>query len=304
MNSSRGSSSNNKRSIKLSHPISKAEFDESKSELFPVNLPMSSEGDSEIINTLRQKLSEAEHTIKELEAMKHRLAISLASRDEEFIRLTKLVNSSKFEGSTDLMNTGSYTDSRTEQILLTNQANKRIIDQLNSQIDFLNEQLAIREDQVVKTADASHELYALQQDHKQAIAHLDDLKRVNSKLVVQVQALEKKLLELDQALDPDGEITVDELVYGSSQLLAEEKPISSSDDAAKKNKTYPLRNAKANNLYAKKNLTAPASSKPVSSTRLSSKATTAASVKVDGKTSLSYLSTTIRSSFYLVYSQV
>lgn len=279
MNSSSRSLSSTKRSIKSSYQITKADSDESESDYFQVNFPSSSEGDSEIINTLRQKLSEAESTIKELESIKHRLTTSLASRDEEFIRLTKLVNTPKYESPSDMMNTGSYTDSRTEQILQTNQANKRIIDQLNSQIDFLNEQLAIREDQVVKTADVSHELNVLQADHKQLLTHHEDLKLLNAKLVGQVQALEKKLTDLDQALDPEGDVTVDQLVFGSQ--TSHETAVAS-EDASNKGKTFPQRSIKDSKLNAKKYHTAPVPSKPTISTKQSTKSPSQTS-KVDSK---------------------
>lgn len=46
-----------------------------------------------------------------------------------------------------------------------NEANKRVIDQLNAQIDFLNDQLAAREDQVVKQDRMSHQLDAMQAEY-------------------------------------------------------------------------------------------------------------------------------------------
>lgn len=103
------------------------------------------ENDSSILSTLRRKLFEAESTIRELEATKHRLTSTLASRDEEYSRLATLAANSNF----------SNISPSNDNIDGVNIANKRVIDQLNSQIDFLNEQLALREDQVTKSADLS-----------------------------------------------------------------------------------------------------------------------------------------------------
>jgi hypothetical protein len=48
--------------------------------------------------------------------------------------------------------------SRLEQLIAADSANQRIIDQLNSQVDFLNDQLALREAQL---ADAVEKLTSI-----------------------------------------------------------------------------------------------------------------------------------------------
>jgi hypothetical protein len=49
-------------------------------------------GDAELVEMLRQRLSEAEGTIKDLEEAKARLAQSLSAREEEFVRWAKMAN--------------------------------------------------------------------------------------------------------------------------------------------------------------------------------------------------------------------
>ena len=83
-----------------------------------------------VINTLRNQVTSLSETISSLQSKNAQLEASLERREDELLRATR----SEFGGSA----TSAATDL----------SNKRIIDQLNTQVDFLNEQLAGRERQL------------------------------------------------------------------------------------------------------------------------------------------------------------
>ena len=125
-----------------------------------------SDNDSSIVATLRKKLVDADATIRDLEDAKQRLSVSLSSREEEFNRLTKLNTDSEFlQMGPDSDNVSGTKMS--DQSKAVNAANKRVIEQLNSQIDFLNEQLSLREDQIGRIADSTTELQSLRSEYEQ-----------------------------------------------------------------------------------------------------------------------------------------
>lgn len=83
-----------------------------------------------IINTLHNQVASLSETIASLQSKNAQLEASLERREDELLKATR----SEFVGGA----TSAATDL----------SNKRIIDQLNTQVDFLNEQLAGRERQL------------------------------------------------------------------------------------------------------------------------------------------------------------
>lgn len=72
-------------------------------------------------------------------------------------------------------------------------ANKRIIDQLNGQVDFLNDQLAQREAQIALMTRKWAAVEQLESDLDVRNAHIDNLKEENSRLAERVRGLERKV---------------------------------------------------------------------------------------------------------------
>ncbi len=82
---------------------------------------------------------------------------------------------------------------RLEQLITADTANKRIIDQLNGQVDFLNEQLAIREFQVTEMAVAQKNLKAVQDESEYRLVVTEQLRKDNQLLSSQLRFLENKV---------------------------------------------------------------------------------------------------------------
>jgi chromosome segregation ATPase len=101
--------------------------------------------DARIIASLREQLDRTNETLKRSQEEGFRLSAGLEARE------TELAKTMTFEEEVDPQ--GISQSSKLFQIQASEAANKRIIGQLNSQVDFLNEQLALREAQLVEVAD-------------------------------------------------------------------------------------------------------------------------------------------------------
>jgi hypothetical protein len=116
------------------------------------------QSDIEVLNTLRRQLDATNAALKSAEEEVLHLKTSVALREEEVHRVTR-------ESESLETGMGGVTDSRLEQIVAADHANKRIIDQLNGQVDFLNEQLARRETELMQISDRVSTFDELQVDH-------------------------------------------------------------------------------------------------------------------------------------------
>lgn len=76
-----------------------------------------------------------------------RLMLSLVATEAE---LTKTLNRPETTQNAD-----GAASSQLQQLLAADQGNKRVIDQLNGHVDFLNEQLALREAQLVEVTNTT-----------------------------------------------------------------------------------------------------------------------------------------------------
>ncbi|CAN0051089.1 unnamed protein product, partial [Ectocarpus sp. 12 AP-2014] len=85
---------------------------------------------SDVVETLRARLEEASQSLSGMEEERARLEKQVESREEEIARLGRQAGS----------------DTNIEKVTLAHayEANQRIVDQLNDQVDFLNRQLATR----------------------------------------------------------------------------------------------------------------------------------------------------------------
>ncbi|CAM9543030.1 unnamed protein product, partial [Ectocarpus sp. 13 AM-2016] len=91
---------------------------------------------SDVVETLRARLEEASQSLSGMEEERARLEKQVESREEEIARLGRQAGS----------------DTNIEKVTLAHayEANQRIVDQLNDQVDFLNRQLATREAQLAE----------------------------------------------------------------------------------------------------------------------------------------------------------
>jgi hypothetical protein len=128
----------------------------------------SDSGESAIIDTLRRQLVLAQRAAEASALEVQRLHATVAAREHELSRGTRMTITSDSSSSSNANNAAAGGDAsgsgRAEQLELSDVANKRIIDQLNGQVDFLNEQLALREAQLVESADKAREFDSVQAD--------------------------------------------------------------------------------------------------------------------------------------------
>lgn len=101
----------------------------------------------EILNAMRNQVEVANEKVKELEGEISKLRSSLAAREQELSRTSKLIGNAAAKSSSN-----SAADSNMMHFGIDSSAvdasNKRIIDQLNGQVDFLNNEVAFREAQL------------------------------------------------------------------------------------------------------------------------------------------------------------
>jgi FtsZ-binding cell division protein ZapB len=113
-----------------------------------------------IIETLQQQLNTSLDKIKNNEMEINELKTSIAAREQELARANthslSYANNPSSTSANSISNTlGGLKSSSSDM------ANKRIIDQLNSHVDFLNEQLALREAQIQQLYNSSSETDAM-----------------------------------------------------------------------------------------------------------------------------------------------
>ena len=125
------------------------------------------EGTAVVIRTLRAQLDAANKACQAAEEECGRLTSAVAAREQEITRSSKLIGGSAAAGGgavsaskssnafNDSSNSGGLvlTSYKAEQFVAADIANKRIIDQLNGQVDFLNNELARREAQLIENND-------------------------------------------------------------------------------------------------------------------------------------------------------
>jgi predicted nucleic acid-binding Zn-ribbon protein len=112
-----------------------------------------------IIKTLRAQLEAANKAFATKDEESKRLASAVAAREQEIARSSRLISStgaaaSRVPTAADASGGSMLMSSNmADQYIAADIANKRIIDQLNGQVDFLNNELAKREAQLVEVND-------------------------------------------------------------------------------------------------------------------------------------------------------
>lgn len=168
---------------------------------------LSGNSDGELIATLRNQLDIANSALAASNAEVQRVKSILNSREQELIRITKTKLDSISESATVTKNEGGSAISnstmmgRIDQLALVDSSNKRIIDQLNSQVDFLNEQLAFRENDILyaKQELAKHE--ALKLEHQHVLGVLERTKEEKTEMLGHIRNLERQIEEFSIAVD-------------------------------------------------------------------------------------------------------
>eukprot|EP01038_Epipyxis_sp_PR26KG_P014135 gene14135-18964_t len=146
-----------------------------------------SSNDALLIQSLRQQVENLQNSLHDSQQESSHLKSSLVQQENVLSRYSNMLNNSNEE----LIST--FGTSRAEQIQSADMANKRIIDQLNGQVDFLNEQLALREAQLVELNEkrSEYENYQMELSNRKLL--LDQYRQENQDLASRTIELEHKL---------------------------------------------------------------------------------------------------------------
>ena len=196
--------------------------------------------DGKVIESLRKQLDAAH--------------LSIATSDDEIARLQAAVNARELElarstRASDLEDAGT---SKAEQLLAADASNKRIIDQLNGQVDFLNEQLALREAQLVDSANKITRADEVQLEFATKTNQLEMTRGEVKILSSQLRIAESKIAELTDALNPEGNTSIDDLFdsvgSGSAKAMMEMLNESKSDSSESGTNSTPSMMRSSNRL--------------------------------------------------------
>jgi predicted nucleic acid-binding Zn-ribbon protein len=99
--------------------------------------------DLKLISTLQQQVESSQTALKAAKSEAKRLSDALARREEEILKYARK------SGTLDA--TVGSDENRIQNLLAADTSNQRIIEQLNGQVDFLNEHLALRERQLAES---------------------------------------------------------------------------------------------------------------------------------------------------------
>ncbi len=99
-----------------------------------------------MMRNLRDQVESLERDLRKSEDERQRLEAAVRRRETE---LSQVIQKS----SSLALQAGSTADSRLDMLAMADSANARIIDQLNGQVDFLNDQLAQREAQLAQVGE-------------------------------------------------------------------------------------------------------------------------------------------------------
>jgi hypothetical protein len=131
---------------------SSSNIDSSTLNLLPSSQPDSqAKADGILMSKLRVQIETLTNQLRISEEERLKLDNAVRRREQE---LTASVQQKSWEGKGHIMSRsvqhGDSTtlDSKLEMLVMADSANNRIIDQLNGQVDFLNDQLALREAQL------------------------------------------------------------------------------------------------------------------------------------------------------------
>lgn len=141
--------------------------------------------------SLRSQLEAMSADLSSAGAEVRRLEGALSLREQELSRHVKLAHSAAMT-NTGTVSTAYTTEGTAVNIVAADIANKRIIDQLNGQVDFLNEQLAHREAQIVHSADKVRQFDQLSLELAHRGELVEQLRAESAHLSAQLRAADQK----------------------------------------------------------------------------------------------------------------
>lgn len=144
----------------LSGSLAQLESEKKKNAELRSKLPPAVENDARVIRALRLQVDDLNMKLETAKLENKNLEASVASREQELRRNIRTISSLEMHISKAPPLTGAASAAHSsssnsgigttpvEVLEAVDIANKRLIDQLNGQVDFLNEQLALKEAQV------------------------------------------------------------------------------------------------------------------------------------------------------------
>ena len=114
---------------------------------------------------------------------------------EQSVRIREVELGKELQRVTNRAVDGGMTDgeSKMDMLLMADGANARIIDQLNGQVDFLNDQLAMRESQIAELSEKLLGAQEIRQECEDRGALLDASREENAVLVAELRELEERV---------------------------------------------------------------------------------------------------------------
>jgi chromosome segregation ATPase len=110
----------------------------------------------DVVDSLRQQVDSLSAALHTADDENKRLHTAIAAREQELTRSSRMLT--VLSAGHVVSENAAAPSNRTEQLLAADVANKRVIDQLNGQVDFLNEQLA-RAQEELRQGDAKIRRY-------------------------------------------------------------------------------------------------------------------------------------------------
>ena len=195
-----GSLANANRAMKISSKVGKPGVADADAALRPPSVNATGslvvEKDN-IIKTLRAQLDAANKAFNAKDDECKRLQSAVAAREQEITRSSKLLSAGAKGGMSsegDSAGAGMLlAGSRVEHYAASDVANKRLIDQLNGQVDFLNDELAKREAQLVEVNDKLLQYEALRAEFNHRNQLLEQARRELGQSSMRIRALEQKV---------------------------------------------------------------------------------------------------------------
>lgn len=195
-----GSLANANRAIKITSKVGKPGVTDAETVLRPPSANTTSSLVTEkenIIKTLRAQLDAANKAFNAKDDECKRLQSAVAAREQEITRSSKLLSAGT-KGVLSSENDGAgagmlLAGSRVEHYAASDVANKRLIDQLNGQVDFLNDELAKREAQLVEVNDKLLQYEALRAEFNHRNQLLEQARRELGQSSMRIRALEQKV---------------------------------------------------------------------------------------------------------------
>lgn len=189
-------SSPSKRVIKISNQLS-SNVSVAASSGFPSPSPhppavQSSDASAAVVETLRSQVESLSASLKKSEDEVKRLNTAIASREQELSRSGKLL-SAMSSNYTDSGTAGIMPSNRQEQLLAADTHNRRIIDQLNGQVDFLNDELAKAQQELRQVGDKLRSFEAVQMELSQRTMLLDSARKEAAQLSSKLRQMEQKV---------------------------------------------------------------------------------------------------------------